>query len=144
MTRAEAVAALNSHTGFFRHWIGRTQRMVLMRLVEGEEGEAYVELLTALKARIEAMPKTYETDAIDMKDKIVHLHYFLGSVDAWIVEKDKGDGFHDIEQSQAFGAITTSGEKFRDAEWGYISIVDLIDNDVEIDLHWTPKPAKEC
>ena len=112
-------------------------------LLRGEEGEHFVALLTELKARIEAMPKTYETEGVDASDRVAYLHYFMGGVDGWIIEKDMGDGSSDEAQVQAFGKITLFGGGVRDAEWGYISIEELIDNGVELDLYWTPKPMKE-
>ena len=77
---------------------------------------------------------------------MVHLHYFGGSVDAWIVERDMGDSKYQDEigpQYQAFGPITLYGESIRDSEWGYISIQELIENGIELDLYWTPKAVKE-
>lgn len=146
MNKQETLAALNGETGFFRHWIGLYQRLVLIQLVQGEEGQFYVDLLTNLKTTIEEMPKTYETEDVQIKDKVVHLHYFGGTVDAWIVERDMGDQAGQVEigpQHQAFGPVTLSAESIADSEWGYISIQDLIDNNIEIDLHWEPKTVKE-
>lgn len=72
--------------------------------------------------------------------------YIGGSVDAWIVERDVGDSKYQAEidpQHQAFGPITLRGESIGESEWGYISIQELIDNGVELDLYWTPKPVRE-
>ena len=146
MNKHEALASLNSETGFFRHWMGRSQRMAIAQAIRGEEEEYFVNLLIDLKYFIENMPRTYETEKLQMKDKVVHLHYFGGSVDAWIVERDVGDSKYQAEigpQHQAFGPITLSGESIGESEWGYISIQELIDNGVELDLYWTPKPVKE-
>lgn len=142
MTMTEARQSLDGTTGFFRHWIGVAQRNALHQMLRGEEGDFFRIKLTELKNTIDKMPKTYETEAIDGKDKIVHLHYFTGPIDAWVVEKDMGDGSGDLLQLQAYGKQCLTGDK-SDAEWGYISIQELIDNDVEIDLYWTPKPMGE-
>lgn len=143
MNKAAAVKSLASTDGFFRHWMCWSQRKTLIHNMYGEEGNYFADLLNQLKARIEAMPKTYETEAIDSQDKVVHLHYFRGNVDAWIIEKDMGDGSEDIRQHQAFGRSTLYRESFSNAEWGYISIQDLISNNVELDLYWEPKTVKE-
>ncbi len=146
MNKHEALASLNSETGFFRHWMGRSQRMAIAQVIRGEEGDYFAELLANLKGWIEKMPKTYETGRQDVENKVVHLHYFGGSVDAWIVERDVGDSFVQAEigpQHQAFGPITLCGESIGESEWGYISIQELIDNGIELDLYWTPKPVKE-
>lgn len=146
MNKHEALASLNSETGFFRHWMGRSQRMAIAEVIRGEEGQSFIDLLVNLKYVIENMPRTYETDGQQMKDKVVHLHYFGGSVDAWIVERDMGDSKYQAEigpQHQAFGPITLVSEPIGDSEWGYISIQELIGNGIELDLHWEPKAVKE-
>ena len=120
--------------------------MAIAQAIRGEEGQYFIDLLVNLKYAIENMPRTYETEKLHMKDKVIHLHYFGGSVDAWIVERDVGDSKYQGEigpQHQAFGPITLCGESIGDSEWGYISIQELIGNGVELDLCWTPKPVKE-
>ena len=95
-----------------------------------EEWEYFRDMLVSLAERIIAMPKTYEQDGKG-EDAIVYLHYFIGSSDWWIYEKDK-----EAEQHQAFGLVRLNSY---DPELGYISIVELLENNVELDLHWTPK-----
>ena len=146
MNKHEALASLNSETGFFRHWMGRSQRMAIAQAIRDEEGQYFIDLLVNLKYVIENMPRTYETEKLQTKDKVVHLHYFRGSVDAWVVERDMGDSKYQAEigpQHQAFGAITMINESIGDSEWGYFSIQELIENGIELDLHWTPKTVKE-
>lgn len=146
MNKHEALASLNSETGFFRHWMGRPQRMAIAEAIRGEESQSFIDLLVNLKYVIENMPRTYETEEQQMQDKVIHLHYFGGSVDAWIVERDMGDSKYQAEigpQHQAFGPITLCGESVGDSEWGYISIQELIDNGIELDLHLEPKAVKE-
>ena len=141
MNKHETLASLNSETGFFRHWMGRSQRMAIAQAIRGEEGQYFIDLLVNLKYVIENMPRTYETEKLHMKDKVVHLRYFGDSVDAWIVERDVGDSEYQGEigpQYQAFGPITLYGESIGDSEWGYISISDLIQNGVELDFHFEP------
>jgi len=140
MVKNEIIQALQPN-GFFYIWMPTEQRMALLDAVKGEEGAYFVELLHELKMRIEAMPKTRETDGQGDK-AIVWLHYFRGRCDAWITEKDMGDGTSDTRQHQAFGKISLTGNK-EDAELGYISIEELIMNGVELDLYWTPKPLRE-
>lgn len=43
------------------------------------------------------------------------------------------------EQHQAFGAANLG----YGAELGYISIEELKENNVELDLYWTPKPLSQ-
>ncbi len=80
------------------------------------------------------MPKTYEQDGLG-DNAIAHLHYFKGSCDWYITEKDsEPDGQH-----QAYGLANLG----YGGEVGYISIVELIELDVELDLHFTPGTLAE-
>lgn len=132
-----------SNDGLLDQFMPVSQRFALKELIKGEEGEFFVQKVLELAKTIRDMPKTHETDFQQTKDKMAHLHYFRGGVDAWIVEKDVGDGTPDTRQYQAFGTITLFGGGIEEAEWGYISIQELIENGVELDLHWTPKQMKE-
>lgn len=117
------------------------QRLTLLGMLRGEEAEGIAEIVLTAVERIKGTPLTYQTDGVATKDKITHLHYFRGGVDAWIVERDIGDGTEtpgEGEQLQAYGKITLTGDK-NDAEWGYISIKELIENGVELDLYFEPK-----
>jgi hypothetical protein len=60
-------------------------------------------------------------------------------MDWYITERDIGDGDDDT-QHQAFGLADLGvGEP----ELGYISIAELIDNNVELDLHFDPTPISQ-
>lgn len=65
------------------------------------------------------------------KEPTYHLHYFFRGCDWYIQEKDidSEDG-----QIQAFG-LANLGYGF---ELGYISIQELVENGVELNLHFTP------
>jgi len=62
------------------------------------------------------VPRLYETESIPVKDKIVHIHFFLASSDWYIVEFDGEDIF--------FGFACLNNWKDL-AEWGYISFKEL-------------------
>jgi hypothetical protein len=62
------------------------------------------------------MPRLYETENVPVKDKIVHIHFFLASSDWYIVEFDGEDIF--------FGFACLNGSTDL-AEWGYISFKEL-------------------
>jgi len=102
--------------------------------VRGEEAEFFKTLFVKLAETITNMPVTYKTDG-QGDEAIVHLHYFRGNMDWYITEKDMGD-----EQIQAFG-LADLGMGF--PELGYISIEELTDAGVELDLYWTPKTLAE-
>ncbi|MCK9551152.1 DUF2958 domain-containing protein [Aquamicrobium sp.] len=81
-----------------------------------------------------SMPKTYEQDGKGDK-AVAYLHYFHSSIDWYITEKDMEE-----EQLQAFGLVSFHGQC---PEIGYISIPELLDNDIEIDLYFEPKTLCE-
>jgi hypothetical protein len=122
--------------GELSNFIGDPQRSALVRTLFGEEADYFAHKLIALANQIGAMHKTYEQDGKG-DDAIVHLHYFRGGIDAWITEKDSVLG---EPQHQAFGLVDL-GQGF--PEIGYVSIQELIDNGVELDLYWTPKTLGE-
>jgi len=68
---------------------------------------------------------------------VAHLHYFLGSADWWIVEKDSDPD--SAGQIQAFG-IADLG---MGPELGYISIPELLEVRAELDFYHTPKTVAE-
>ena len=123
-----------------KHFMPRGQILALALMLKGEEKVGAAELILRNAEVIKTMPKTYEQDGKGM-DAVVYLHYFRGSVDSWITEKDMGDGTDEL-QLQAFGMTTLTGSK-ENAEMGYISIEELIENHVELDLYWEPKTIKE-
>ena len=45
------------------------------------------------KERLEKLPKLYETEHTPLKDKLIHLHFFIGGSDWYIAEFDGKDLF---------------------------------------------------
>lgn len=92
------------------------------------------------KRQLATLPRLYETEEVPLKDKIIHLHFFIGGCDWFIAEFDGDDLF--------FG-FTILNQDYQNAEWGYISLSELksikvqgwlqIDND----LHFKVRPARE-
>lgn len=90
--------------------------------------------LSDLLSIIDNMPKTYETDGINYKQKTAWLHYFSSGSDWYIVERDMSE-----EQLQAYGYIVLNGD-MRNAELGYVNIEEIGKiPQVELDYYWTPK-----
>ena len=93
------------------------------------------------KRQLTKLPKLYETESAPLKDKIIHLHFFIGGSDWFIAEYDASEDL--------FWGFAILNQDYQNAEWGYINFNELksikvqgwleIDND----LHWTPKPSKE-
>lgn len=130
-TQADATAALETLRGF----IGANQLYAVAEGCRGEEAQFFFDKLVELARIVETMPKTYEQEGKG-DDAIAFLHYFAGGQGSWwITEKEKLP-----EQCQAFGLADPFGDG---GEVGYISIVELLANDAELDFHFTPKTLRE-
>lgn len=132
--------------GLFDHFMPASQSFSFLEALEGEEAEFFIDNLWELAKTIRGMPVTYNTEDVETADKALHLHYFGGVVDAWIIERDVGDTPDqngEGPQLQAFGKITLFGGGWDEAEWGYISISDLIEAGVELGFYWEAKTVKE-
>ena len=112
-----------------RRFIGASQMKTLLANTLGEEGEWFNAKLAELANLVRTMPKIYEQDGLG-DAAVVHLHYFKGSSDFYITERDTSEVQH-----QAFGKADLG----YGAEWGYISIAEIIQAGVELDLHFTPR-----
>jgi len=120
-------------------FIGKSQLLAMREACRGEEGVFFRAMIQELEAKIKTMPKTYETE-LQGEEAIVTLHYFMGGSDWWIIERDAGasDDVAQGVQAQAFGFTCLNGDT-ENSEMGYISIQELIENGVELDLYYTPE-----
>lgn len=107
----------------------------------GESADEFREIVYRMHRTITGMPKTYEQEAKG-EDAIVHLHYFGGSSDWYITERDAdpdGDG-----QVQASGLADLYGDG---GESGYINIKELCELPgrymFNLDFHFTPRTLRE-
>ncbi len=64
---------------------------------------------TPTEEELAKIPRLYETENIPLKDKIIHLHFFIGGCDWYIVEYDGDDLF--------WGYAILNGDT-ENAEWG--------------------------
>ena len=103
---------------------------------------------------LEAIPKLYETEETPLKDKIIHLHFFIGSCDWYIAEYS----ISALTERPTLWGFACLGNK-QNAEWGYIdleeldkvishvgivnSVTGVLPVEVDRDLYWTPKKASE-
>ena len=67
-------------------------------------------------AVLAAIPPLYGTEKVSAVDKVVHLHYFTGACDWWVVELDPAERL-------AFGYVCLGDPAM--AEWGYIALDEL-------------------
>jgi len=130
--------AVTLHSAFetARPFLSRAQFATLQELCNGSEGPYFDGRMRALACQLVAMPKTREQDGEGV-DPVVHLHYFLGGMDWYIVEKDEIGGVE-----QAYGFVILNGGH-QNAELGNVSIAELVKCGAELDLHFTPCPLSQ-
>jgi hypothetical protein len=129
---AIGVSALNS---LIEHkLLPRAEYESLRDSLKGEEAEGIAEIVKKAWTIFDTMPKTYDSEGVS--DPVAHLHYFIGSWDWWITEKDMED-----EQLQAFGFVRSN--LCPEGEFGYISIPEITGVGAELDLYFTPVPISQ-
>ena len=119
-----------------RPFLSKAQKHALSDGVKGEERDWFLNKVIELAEVIKTMPVTYKQDGKG-DQAIVTLHYFHGGSDWYITEKDMDGGV-----DQAFGFAILNGDT-QNAELGYISIAELVESGVELDLHFVPRPLGE-
>lgn len=119
-------------------FVSPAQLKVIGMMLRGEERQHFIDKINQIADTIRLMPKTYEQDGKGA-EAMVHLHYFIAGCDWHITEKDRGDGSGDHRQLQAFGMANLG----YGPALGYISIEELRQNGVELDLYWEPKTIGE-
>jgi hypothetical protein len=72
---------------------------------------------TPTKKELSKIPDFYETENVPLKDKLIYLHFFIGSSDWYIAEYNK-------EQDLFWGFAILNGDHDC-AEWGYISFIEM-------------------
>ncbi len=94
------------------------------------------------KERLGKIPRLYETEDIPVKEKVIHLHFFVGDCDWFVSEFDGQDIF--------FGFVILNGD-LEMAEWGYFGFAELksicvgigFEVDCESERFWRIRPANE-
>jgi len=93
------------------------------------------------QGRLASIPRLYETESTPIKDKLIHLHFFIGGCDWFISEYDGEDLF--------FGYAILNNDT-DNAEWGYVSFAELksisihgIEIDCEQEEFWSPTPVSQ-
>ena len=93
------------------------------------------------KERLAQIPRLYETEHIPLKEKLIHLHFFIAGCDWYIAEYDGNNLFW------GFGILNND---LQNAEWGYISFSELkalklkwLEVDCETEEVWQIRKASE-
>ena len=84
------------------------------------------------------VPGLYQTENVDLEDKIIAMHFFIGGCDWYAAEYDGEDIF--------FGFVNLNDPQ--NAEWGNFSLQELAAiniNGLEVDhdLFWEPKKVSK-
>jgi hypothetical protein len=109
-------------------YIGKKQLATMQQLTHGEEGQWFKQKLLDIELTIDQ----HAGKCSDDDDSIVIMHYFHRGGDWWILEIPK-----DPDEDAAFGYVRLTAMP-ECAELGSISIDELIENGVELDLYWAP------
>lgn len=113
----------------------RQLRFTANLAAHSEEKDYFIAKLDQLATLIAGMPTTGQTEGQGDKT-LAYLHYFYGSCDWYITEKDVGDGSDDLRQHQAYGSANLG----YGAEFGYISLPEMFTvPGVELDYHFAPR-----
>ena len=94
------------------------------------------------KKRLGEIPKLYETENTPLKDKLIHLHFFIAGCDWYIAEYDGED---------LFWGFAILNNDYEMAEWGYISFSEMksiklkgwLEVDCETEEAWEVRKASE-
>ena len=92
--------------------------------------------------RLSRIPKLYETEQVPLQEKLIHLHFFIGSCDWYVAEYDGED---------IFWGFAILNDDFQNAEWGYISFSELksikvggwLEIDCELEEFWKVRKGSE-
>jgi len=90
--------------------------------------------------QLSEMPTLYSTEDIPLKEKLIHMHFFIGGCDWYAAE-------YSPEEKLFFGFAILNND-YEMAEWGYFSLEELCDLkikflEVDRDLHFSPTKAVE-
>ncbi|MHB8602381.1 MAG: hypothetical protein ACYC6W_02530 [Nitrosotalea sp.] len=86
---------------------------------------------------MEQIPKLYETEPIGLQDKIIYQKYEISAIGFyWLIAE------LDRKTNTAFGYANL--HDYTNAEWGYISIEELLDNGAQLVQDWKPCKFSEA
>lgn len=90
--------------------------------------------------QLKKLPEFYSTEDVSLKDKMIHMHFFIGGSDWYVAE-------YSSEEWIFFGFAILNSD-YEMAEWGYFSLKEL--NEIKVtflevdrDLHFSSAKAKD-
>ena len=90
---------------------------------------------------LKGIPDFYETEKVPLKNKVIHMHFFLGGCDWYACEYSP--------EEQIFFGYAILNNDLDNAEWGYFALEELSEVkaggflEVDRDLHFPPTKAKD-
>ena len=82
-----------------------------------------------MNERSKNIPKLFETENVPLNDKVIHQRYRIEELNFyWLIAEVNRN------RNLAFGYANLNNDDF--AEWGYISIDELLENGAELDDSW--------
>ncbi|MBI2938368.1 MAG: hypothetical protein HYY22_09185 [Thaumarchaeota archaeon] len=85
----------------------------------------------------DSIPKLYESESVPFERKIIHQRYQLSYVGFyWLIAE------LDRKENLAFGYANLNDDQ--NAEWGYVSIEEILENGAELDRAWKPCTYSEA
>ena len=90
--------------------------------------------------QLNKIPAFYSTESISLKEKVIHMHFFIGGCDWYAAE-------YSPEEQMFFGFAILNND-YEMAEWGYFSLKELCELkvsflEVDRDLHFTSTQAQD-
>lgn len=90
--------------------------------------------------QLERIPKLYSTENVPLKEKVIHMHFFIGGCDWYVAEFTWTDNL--------FFGFAILNNDYEMAEWGYFSLAELASIkqsfvEVDRDKNWRPCKAIE-
>ena len=83
------------------------------------------------------IPGLYETESVALEEKTIFQRYEIKSIGFyWLISE------LDSDQNLAFGYANLNDDGM--AEWGYISIAELLENGASLDRDWKPCKFQEA
>ena len=85
------------------------------------------------------IPPLYSSENIPIREKMIHMHFFIGGSDWYAAE-------YDPEDRNFFGFVILNDD-YEMAEWGYFNLDELCDIkvsflEIDRDLHFPPTKAE--
>ena len=86
---------------------------------------------------LNSIPKLYESESVPLEKKVIHQRYQIREIGFyWLLAE------LDPKENLAFGFANLNDDQM--AEWGYISVSELLSNGAVLDRDWKPCSFSEA